>query len=128
MSEFESWLPRLEPSAASYARLTQALARRNERRAGIGSRMQLAGLCAGLAIVSVVTLALLREPNPTRQQQAAISASLVQAFALSNADLTVRNGAAIPVAVDAPHVRFYWVAVANGEKANHNNSSPSPSR
>ncbi|MGE4073675.1 MAG: hypothetical protein AB7E72_21085 [Lysobacterales bacterium] len=128
MSEFESWLPALEPSAASYARLTEALARRNRRRTRMGRGLRLAGLCAGLAFASVISLMLLRQPDPTREQQAAISASLELAFAGPHIDLVVSNGDAIAVPVNAPNVRFYWVAVATGEIANHNSSSPSPSR
>jgi hypothetical protein len=67
-------------------------------------------------------------PDQTQRQQAAISAGLAQVLAGPDIDLAVSDGAAIAVPIDAANVRFYWVAVATGENANHNNSSPSPSR
>ncbi len=128
MSDLRSWLPPLTPSAQGYARLASALERRRERRVIGAERWRLASICAGLAVVAVALLNTLRLPDPMRREQAAISANLEQALANPAMDLAISDGAAIAVPIAAPNVRFYWVAVATGENANHNSSSPSPSR
>lgn len=126
VSDLHEWLPPLEPLPGGYRRLTEALARRRRPWHWQGTPLRIAASCASLVVIAL--LLNLRSPADLAmdQQQALVVSSLQQALATPKDDLVVTDGAAV-VALRAPGVRLYWVAVT-GENAIHSNNKPSPTR
>lgn len=126
MSNLRDWLPPLEPPLGGYLRLSKALARKRRQRHWQGPHLRIAAGCASLVVIAL----LLNMRSPANlamdQQQALVVSSLQQALATPKDDLVVTDGAAV-VALRAPGVRLYWVAVT-GENAIHSNNKPSPTR
>ena len=110
MSEFQTWLPPIDPPPGGYVRLADALSARRERPARLAWRGRLAWVGASLAVVLVALTPLLRAPDAQRQQAQLIATSLEHAWALGDQEIVVSDGAAAEI-LKAPGLRVYWVGV-----------------